>query len=146
MVHTNGEAQTGRLALRELTARGVDPSRIVIAHAGDSNDLDYLRHLADAGAMLGFDRFNTGFNSDEARVRSIVTLIAEGHIGQIHLSHDASAFNDFMQHNPRMGHSGRTMSYTHIHREVLPQLREAGVTDAQIDEMLTANARRFLAG
>jgi phosphotriesterase-related protein len=144
MVHTNGASQTGRLALEELTARGVDPTRIVIAHAGDSNDLEYLHHLAQAGAMLGFDRFNTGFNSDEARVASIVQLIADGYIDRIHLSHDASTFNDFMQHNPPFG-SG-AMSYTHIHRNVLPQLREAGVTDAQIDEMLTANARRFLAG
>jgi phosphotriesterase-related protein len=143
MVHTNGEAQTGRLALSELTARGVDPTRIVIAHAGDSTDLDYLRTLADSGAMLGFDRFNTSFSTDDARVASIATLIGEGHVGQIHLSHDASTFADFMHHNPRF--DGREMSYLHIHRNVLPKLREAGVSEAQIDEMLVANARRFLA-
>jgi phosphotriesterase-related protein len=144
MVHTNGESQTGRLALEQLTARGVDPTRVVIAHAGDSADPDYLRHLADAGMMLGFDRFNTPFSTDEARVESIVALIADGYIDRIHLSHDAATFNDFMQHNPRF--ASEVMSYTHIHRNVLPKLREAGVTDAQIDEMLTANARRFLAG
>jgi phosphotriesterase-related protein len=144
MVHTNGESQTGRLALEELRTRGVDPTRIVIAHAGDSTDLDYLRSLADAGAMLGFDRFNTPFSTDDARVRSIVALIAEGYIDRIHLSHDASTFNDFMQHNPAF--ASVAMSYTHIHREVLPKLRRAGITDGQIDEMLTANARRFLAG
>jgi phosphotriesterase-related protein len=144
MVHTNGESQTGRLALEELRTRGVDPTRIVIAHAGDSTDLDYLRHLAGAGAMLGFDRFNTPFSTDDARVRSIVALIADGYIDRIHLSHDASTFNDFMQHNPPF--ASATLSYTHIHRRVLPKLREAGITDGQIDEMLTANARRFLAG
>jgi predicted metal-dependent phosphotriesterase family hydrolase len=53
-----------------------DPTRIVIAHAGDSTDLDYLRHLADAGAMLGFDRFNTPFSSDDARVSSMHTANA----------------------------------------------------------------------
>lgn len=144
MVHTNGESQTGRLALEQLTARGVDPRRIVIAHAGDSTDLDYHRHLADAGAMLGFDRFNTGFSTDDARVESLVQLIDEGYIDRIHLSHDASTFNDFMQHNQPF--ASVSMSYTHIHRTVLPKLRAGGVTDAQIDEMLIANARRFLAG
>ena len=57
MVHTSAPAKTGLVALETLTAAGVDPKRIVIAHAGDSNDLDYLRALIDAGAWLGFDRF-----------------------------------------------------------------------------------------
>jgi len=144
MVHTNGAHQTGRLALAELTARGVAPDRIVIAHAGDSNDLEYLRFLAEAGAMLGFDRFNTPFNTDEARVESIVQLIADGYLDRIHLSHDASTFNDFMQHNPPFADAN--MSYLHIHRHVLPRLREAGVTQGQLDEMFIANARRFLVG
>jgi phosphotriesterase-related protein len=30
----------------------------VIAHVGDSNDLDYIRRLAASGAYLGWDRFN----------------------------------------------------------------------------------------
>jgi phosphotriesterase-related protein len=58
MVHTNAPARTGLLALDALTAAGVDPKRIVIAHAGDSNDLDYLRAIADTGASLGCDRFS----------------------------------------------------------------------------------------
>src|SRR5262249_31494343 len=50
MVHTNAEFKTGLLALEALTGAGVDPSRIVIAHCGDSNDLDYLREIAASGA------------------------------------------------------------------------------------------------
>jgi len=144
MVHTNAAAQTGRAALEELTRRGVDPTRIVIAHAGDSNDMDYLRHLADAGAILGCDRFNIpAFNSDENRIETLLRLLEEGYIDRIHLSHDAATFNDFMQHNPPF--ANESPNFTHIHREVLPKLRERGVTDAQIDEMLVTNARRFLA-
>jgi phosphotriesterase-related protein len=144
MVHTNGAAQTGRLALAELRRRGVDPTRIVIAHAGDSNDLDYLRELGDAGAMLGFDRFNIPmFNPDEKRIETLLALLAEGYVDRIHLSHDAATFNDFMQHNPDF--ANENPNYLHIHRHVLPKLREAGVTEEQIDEMLVTNARRFLA-
>lgn len=146
MVHTNGEHQTGRLALRELTRRGVSPERIVIAHAGDSTDLDYLRFLADAGVMLGFDRFNTGFSTDEARVSSIAALAAEGYTDRIHLSHDAATFMDFMEHNPPFEGAQATLDYLHIEHNVLPQLHAAGVSAEQIDEMLVTNARRFLAG
>jgi phosphotriesterase-related protein len=144
MVHTNAEAQTGRLALAELTRRGVEPTRIVIAHAGDSNDLDYLRELGDAGATLGFDRFNIPhFNPDENRIETLLVLLEEGYVDRIHLSHDASTFNDFMQHNPPF--ADENPNYLHIHRHVLPRLRAAGVTQEQIDEMLVTNAKRFLA-
>jgi phosphotriesterase-related protein len=144
MVHTNAAAKSGLVALAELTARGVDPTRIVIAHAGDSNDMDYLREIGDSGAILGCDRFNIpSFNADEDRIATLLKLLDEGYIDRIHLSHDAATFNDFMQHNPPF--AGAAPNYTHIHREVLPKLLEAGVTQEQIDEMLVANARRFLA-
>jgi len=144
MVHTNAAAKSGLVALAELTARGVDPTRIVIAHAGDSNDMEYLREIGDSGAILGCDRFNIpSFNADEDRIATLLKLLDEGYIDRIHLSHDAATFNDFMQHNPPF--AGAAPNYTHIHREVLPKLLEAGVTQEQIDEMLVANARRFLA-
>jgi phosphotriesterase-related protein len=144
MVHTNAAAKSGLVALAELTARGVDPTRIVIAHAGDSNDMDYLREIGDSGAILGCDRFNIpSFNADEDRIATLLKLLDEGYIDRIHLSHDAATFNDFMQHNPPF--AGAAPNYTHIHREVLPKLLEAGVTQEQIDEMLVANARRLLA-
>jgi phosphotriesterase-related protein len=144
MVHTNAEAKTGLLALEELTRRGVDPARIIIAHAGDSNDMDYIRAIAERGAWLGLDRFNIpNFNSDENRIETLLKLLEEGYIERIHLSHDAATFNDFMHHNPPF--EGADVSYTHIHRKILPVLRERGVTDAQIDQMLVTNVRRFLA-
>jgi phosphotriesterase-related protein len=144
MVHTNAEAKTGLLALSELTARGVGPTRIVIAHAGDSNDMDYLRELGDSGAMLGLDRFNIPpFNSDENRIETLLKLLDEGYIDRLHISHDAASFIDFMQHNPPFADAG--VSLTHIHRKILPVLRERGVTQEQLDEMFITNARRFLA-
>ena len=144
MVHTNATARSGLLALETFTGHGVDPRRMVIAHAGDSNDLEYLRAIADTGAALGFDRFNIPhFNPDERRIETLVALLAEGYVDRIHLSHDASSWYDFMQHNPPF--ANERPDYLHIEREVLPKLRERGVTDAQIDELLVTNARRFLA-
>jgi phosphotriesterase-related protein len=144
MVHTNAAARSGLLALETFTGHGVDPRRMVIAHAGDSNDLEYLRAIADTGAALGFDRFNIPhFNPDERRIETLVALLAEGYVDRIHLSHDASSWYDFMQHNPPF--ANEKPDYLHIEREVLPKLLERGVTQAQIDEMLVENAKRFLA-
>ena len=142
MVHTNAEARTGLDALEALTGHGVNPERIVIAHAGDSNDLDYLRELASSGASLGCDRFSIEhFNPDERRIETLIALVAEGLTDRIHLGHDAACFYDFMAHNPPFAHE--RPDYLHISNKIIPALLANGVTQEQIDEMLIANPRRF---
>ena len=142
MVHTNASAGTGSTALEALTARGIDPTRIVVAHAGDSNDLDYLRAIADTGAILGLDRFNIPhFNPDADRIRTLLALLAEGYGDRIHLSHDAACFMDFMVGDPNF--ADERPDYLHISKNALPVLLEQGVTKATIDELMVANPRRF---
>ena len=142
MVHTNAGAQTGLIALEALTNAGVDPRRIVIAHAGDSNDLAYLRAMADTGASLGCDRFSIEhFNPDAKRIETLVALVAEGYADRVHLGHDAACFYDFMVGNPFF--VNERPDYLHISNNILPALRDAGVASTQIDEMLIENPRRY---
>jgi phosphotriesterase-related protein len=143
MVHTNAEARTGLAALEALIGHGVSPERIVIAHAGDSNDLGYLRAIADGGAWLGCDRFGIEhFNPLADRIKTLLALLAEGYGDRIHLSHDAACFLDFFVGNPIFAEE--KPDYLLISNRVLPALRQEGVTQAQIDEMMVANPRRFL--
>jgi phosphotriesterase-related protein len=145
MVHTNAAARTGLDALETLTGHGVRPERIVIAHAGDSNDLAYLRAIADTGAWLGCDRFGIEhFNPLADRITTLLALLAEGYGDRVHLSHDAACFLDFMIGDPAF--ANEKPDYLLITNQVLPALREQGVTQAQIDEMMMANPRRFLIG
>ncbi len=145
MVHTNAAARTGLDALEALTGHGVGPERIVIAHAGDSNDLGYLRAIADSGAWLGCDRFGIEhFNPLADRIRTLLALLAEGYGSRVHLSHDAACFLDFMVGDPAF--ANEKPDYLLITNQVLPALREAGVTQAQIDETMIANPVRFLTG
>ena len=144
MVHTSAPAQTGLPALENLTNAGVDPRRIVIAHAGDSNDLGYLRAIADTGASLGCDRFSIAhFNPDEKRIETLAALLAEGYAESVHLGHDAACYYDFMHQNPFF--ADETPDYLHISAKILPALLAAGATQAQIDTMLRENPRRFFA-
>jgi phosphotriesterase-related protein len=145
MVHTNAPAKTGLIALETLTKAGVDPTRIVIAHAGDSNDLDYLRAIADAGAWLGCDRFNIEhFNPEAKRLETLTALVAEGYADQVHLGHDGGCFYDFMVANPPF--ANERPDYLHISKKVVPALLSNGVTQEQIDQMLIENPQRFFAG
>ncbi len=143
MVHTNAKLQTGLPALAELTRLGVPPASIVIAHAGDSDDLGYLRAIADTGASLGYDRFNMDFYAPDAtRLSTLASLLPEGYGDRVHLAHDASAFFDVAVGNPLF--ADEVLDYLHISQNILPALLAAGVTQAQIDQMLIDNPRRFL--
>ena len=142
MVHTYAATQTGLVSLDALVREGVDPRRVVVAHAGDSNDLDYLRAIADTGASLGCDRFNIEhFNPDEDRIQTLVALVEAGYTDRIHLGHDAATFHDFMVGNPLF--ADELPNYLHLSTRILPRLFAAGITQQQIDEMLVENPRRF---
>ena len=146
MVHTNATAQTGLLALEALTKAGVDPARIVIAHMGDSNNLDYIRAIADTGASIGCDRFNIEhFNPDASRIETLTAILAEGYADRVHLGHDAACFFDFMFSNPYFADEIGHADYLHIATKILPALLEAGVTQEQIDQMLVGNVQSFFA-
>jgi phosphotriesterase-related protein len=145
MVHTNAAARTGFAALETLTAAGVDPARIVIAHMGDSNDLEYMREVAAAGAWLGLDRFGIDhFNPTAQRIATLLALLDEGLGNRIHLSHDAACFMDFFTGNPAF--ANEKPGYLLITKTVVPELLAAGATQADIDQLMVANPGRFLAG
>jgi phosphotriesterase-related protein len=145
MVHTNAAAKSGLVALEALTAAGVDPAKLVIAHVGDSNDLDYIRRLAGSGAYLGWDRFNIEhFNPDADRVETVLRVLEEGHVDQLHFSHDGATFHDFMVGDPVF--ADEHADYLHLENVILPKLRDRGVSDADLDRILVDNPRRWLAG
>lgn len=144
-VHTNSATQSGITALDLFAEEGVDLTKVVVGHAGDSNDLDYLRRLADTGATLGMDRFGLDlYNPTAQRVATIAALCERGYADRMVLSHDASCFMDYFPNEWDMvAEVVPNWRYDHIHDDVLPALREAGVTDNQIDQMLLFNPRRY---
>ncbi|HET6214012.1 MAG TPA: hypothetical protein VFE14_14200 [Micromonosporaceae bacterium] len=144
-VHTSAPAQSGRLVVDLFGKEGVDLTKVVVGHAGDSNDLDYLMELADTGATLGMDRFGLDiFNPTPDRVRTIATLAGRGYADRMVLGHDASCFIDYFgaAHDVARAAAAPNWHYEHISDDVLPALREAGVAGAQIEQMLVDNPRR----
>jgi phosphotriesterase-related protein len=144
-VHTSAPAQSGRLALDLFGKEGVDLTKVVVGHAGDSNDLDYLMELADTGATLGMDRFGLDvYNPTADRVATIVALAGRGYADRMVLAHDASCFIDYWAGaHDAVRALMPNWNYLHIGDDVLPALREAGVPEAQIDQMLVDNPRRY---
>jgi phosphotriesterase-related protein len=143
--HSESATRNGLDQQKLLAAEGVDLGRVVIGHAGDSTDLTYLEELLANGSYLGMDRFGIEFTSFEDRVATVAALCERGHAGRMVLSHDSYCFNDrFDPDVVRRRHPNYHL--LHISRDVLPALRERGVTDEQIDQMLVGNPRRILGG
>jgi phosphotriesterase-related protein len=143
MVHTHAASESGLLALRVLAEEGAELSRVLMAHSGDTGDLGYLTRLADAGCLLGMDRFGLDilFPFDR-RVAVVAALAARGYADRMVLSHDASCHIDWFP-GELIPAFAPNWHLAHLLDDVLPALREQGVTDEQIDAMLVANPRRY---
>lgn len=143
-VHTHPASQSGSIVARILGEEmGVDPSRVVLGHSGDSTDADHLSSLAEKGFLLGMDRFgiNLGPVTFEGRADVVVELCRRGFAEKMVLAHDAACFIDWI--DPAARPMLPQWHYLHIEQEVLPYLREHGVTEEQITTMLVDNPRRY---
>lgn len=145
-VHSNSFTQSGLPALDLFAEEGVNLAKVVVGHAGDSNDLDYLMKLADTGATLGMDRFGLDlYNPTAQRVATIAALCRRGYADRMVLSHDAACFNDYFPEawDETRGALAPNWRYDHIHDDVLAALTESGVTGEQIERMLVFNPRQL---
>jgi phosphotriesterase-related protein len=144
--HTHPASETGLLAARVLCdEEGVDPANVVLGHSGDTSDADHLTALAERGFVLGMDRFGINLvTTFEQRADIVVEMCRRGFAGQMVLSHDASCYLDWL--DPEVVPFLPQWHYLHLEQDVLPYLREHGVTEEQLTTMLVDVPRRVLEG
>jgi phosphotriesterase-related protein len=144
-VHTHPATHQGLTVRRVMAEEGVDPGRVVLGHSGDSTDADHLATLAEAGFWLGMDRFGVNLETTfEARADVVVELCRRGFADRMVLAHDAACYIDWV--DPDALAFMPQWHYLHIGQDVLPYLREHGVTEEQVTAMLVDNPRRILGG
>jgi phosphotriesterase-related protein len=141
--HTHARSERGLEQQRIFEEEGVDLTRVIIGHSGDTTDIDYLEKLVAQGSYLGMDRFGIDtILTFEDRVRTVAEMCKRGHADKMVLSQDAACFNDWLPEEaipvvlPRW-------HFLHIHNDVIPALREQGVSDEQIQTMMVDNPRRI---
>ena len=141
--HTNARRKNGIEQQRVFKEEGVDLTRVVIGHSGDTTDLAYLEELMANGSYIGMDRFGIDtFCPFESRVSTVATLCERGHAARMVLSHDAACFNHWFPERP-IAEALPRWNYLHIHNDVIPALQEKGVTKEQLHTMLVGNPRRI---
>lgn len=130
--------QMGRMALEQadiLLSEGMRAEKIVLGHLDLADDLDYYERILSTGVNIGFDTCGkVAYLPDERRVANLVELVKRGHAGQIMLSTDISR-KSYMTRNGGYGYA-RVMDY------FVPELRSAGIEQADIDRMLVHNPAR----
>jgi phosphotriesterase-related protein len=152
--HSDVWAGTGKTQQEVFAEEGVDLSRVVIGHCGDSADLEYLRNIMDRGSFLGMDRFgldglafgDVRFPTREARVKTVADLCRLGYAEKLVLSHDYSPIQqaDVYEWLPREAVKEflPNWSWCSISDDVLPALKEEGVSESDIHTMTVGNPRR----
>lgn len=141
--HTHARKRVGLEQQRIFREEGVDLSRVIIGHSGDTTDRAYLEELIANGSYIGMDRFGIDIIlSFEDRVKTVAEMCERGHAGKMVLSHDAACYNHWLPERPLPAMLPR-WHYLHIHNDVLPALREKGVSEQQLLAMLVENPRKI---
>ena len=141
--HTHAASEVGLKQQDVFESEGVDLSRVVIGHSGDTEDTNYLKKLCDRGSYIGMDRFGIDiFLENEKRVATIAKMCDMGYAEKMVLSHDAACYFGWVA--PALREKiVPNWHFNHIPDNVLPALREAGVTDDRIRTMTVENPRRI---
>ncbi|MCL2323278.1 MAG: hypothetical protein FWC47_14395 [Oscillospiraceae bacterium] len=149
--HSNPIGELGLYQQEELFKEGVSPHKIVIGHSFDTCDTDYVRRLIKNGTYVGCDRI--GYETlapIEKLAHCVKELCNEGYSKYIMLSHDSMSTSDLafaLTPFKRDPSKNRLLGGYHIIFEsFLPRLRELGVSEDQIDDMMVKNPRRYFEG
>lgn len=130
-----GAYGSGQLDLLERA--GVAPSRVMIGHLDRAPDFEAHRALARRGAFLGYDGLAREQRRPYASVSAVVRrLVDEGFAGLILLGGDVG------RRRMRTGMGGPGIAG--VLTAMAPELVASGVAREAVDDMLVANAARFL--
>ena len=140
-VMTHTEAGTmGYDQVSLLDAQGVPPGRICLSHMDRNPDFWEHRRIAETGAYLGYDcPGKVKYGPDEMRIDVLKRMIDAGLGDRILLGNDLGRPSYWRSYG---GGPGLDFVLTRF----APRLREEGVSDAAIQDLLENNPRRFLAG
>lgn len=161
----NTHTTHGTMALEQveiLRHEQADLTRAVIGHMDIHPDTDYVRRVLDTGVNVAFDTIGKQFwdfvlaplpadapegefekrayhRPDAARAAGLADLVAAGYADRILLSLDMTGAEVYLNTTTH-GQSG----YSYLGQAFVPLLRERGVPDDALDQMLMANPARLL--
>ena len=119
-----------------LQAHGVDLSRVTVGHCDLKDNLDNILRMIDLGAYVQFDTIGkNNYYPDEKRIGMLHELRNRGLLNRVMLSMDITR----RSHLKANGGNG----YDYLLTTFIPQLRQSGFSQADVDMMLRDNPSKF---
>ena len=119
-----------------LQAHGVDLSRVTVGHCDLKDNLDNILKMIDLGAYVQFDTIGkNSYYPDEKRIAMLHALRDRGLLNRVMLSMDITR----RSHLKANGGYG----YDFLLTTFIPQLRQSGFSQADVDVMLRENPSQF---
>jgi phosphotriesterase-related protein len=148
MAHSRPASGTGLEQMRIFEEEGVDPAKVQIAHTGDTDDLKYIDKLLATGCWIGMDRYGLDiFLPTDKRQATVLALLEQGHADRMFLSQDYCSTIDWFPLEVQeflKANEVPKWSMTFLFEEVIPELKERGMTDDQLEQMMVENPKRWL--
>jgi phosphotriesterase-related protein len=151
MAHSRPASETAPRQIEIFEEEGVNPVKVQIAHTGDTDDLDYIERVLEKGVWIGLDRYGLEiFLPYEQRQATTKALLERGYADRMFLSADSCATLDYYPADVIeqlvKGGASKNWNIRIVPEKVLPELREAGMTEEQKRTMMVDNAVRWLTG
>jgi predicted metal-dependent phosphotriesterase family hydrolase len=122
-----------------LVEEGADPRRVIIGHCDMVPSHEYHLEVGRRGAFIEFDTVQGESEYDiRIRVEWIMSLARAGYLDRLLLSQDVCLRSDLKA----LGGPG----YAYVMTGFADELRTAGLTDDDVEQILVDNPRRALTG
>ena len=137
MSHT-GPSTGAFQQLEILKEEGIMPDAFIWTHA--HNEKDSMKHVraAQMGAWVAFDAFRGGEKQRSEFVRFILNMKQHNCLHRLLLSHDAGWFD------PAQPYGKNYAPHTPLFEQLIPALKEAGITFEELDLILVKNPAEAL--
>lgn len=150
MAHSRPASNTGPRQVEIFLEEGVAAEKIQIAHCGDTDDVGYIEGLLEKGVYVGLDRFGIEmYLPMDRRLNTAAALLEKGYAERMFLSADSCAsidwFPDEMVEMLMREGAVKDWTITLVPDQVIPALRERGMTDEQLETMMVENPKRWIA-
>lgn len=119
-----------------LQAHGVDLSRVTVGHCDLKDNLDNILRMIELGAYVQFDTIGkNNYYPDEKRIAMLHAIRDRELLSHVMLSMDITR----RSHLKANGGNG----YDYLLTTFIPQLRQSGFSQADVDVMLRENPSQF---
>ena len=137
ITHTEGGTM-GPEQVAFLASEGTDPRRICLSHMDRNPDFYVHRKVCEMGAYLGYDcPGKTKYGPDSLRIAVLKDLIAAGYGRQVLLGNDLGRPSYWRSYG-----GGPGLDY--VLTQFVPRLRDEGLSEDVIQDLLVHNPRRYL--